>query len=379
MVQQLKQTLRGLERQVADRTRDLERRSAYLAASAEVSRAVSSILDTDQLVRQVVDLIREQFKLYYVGLFLVDEAREWAVLRAGTGEAGKKMLERGHRLKIGAGSMIGWSISNAQARIALEAESDAQRRATSELPDTRSEAALPLRSRGQVVGALTVQSAESRAFDNVTISILQTMADQVAVALDNARLLAESQAALEAVQRAYGKLSREAWGELLGGRRDLGFRSDAYGIGSAAHIWRPEMEQAMQAGRVVQAADNAAQKQALAIPIKIGDTTIGILDTYKTGEWGAEEIALLEQITDQLAIALDSARLYQETQRRAARERMAAEITDKMRRAVDMDALIQTTIQELAAALSTSNAFLQLTLPAADKDAAQTAGEPAES
>ena len=152
MTLQLREMIGGLEQHVAERTQELEQRSAYMAASAEVGRAVSSILDADLLIRQVVELIRERFGLYYVGLFLTDEASEWAVLRAGTGDAGQEMLARGHRLKIGLEGMIGWSIANAKARVALYAEEDIVRKVTAELPETRSEAALPLRSRGQVLG-----------------------------------------------------------------------------------------------------------------------------------------------------------------------------------------------------------------------------------
>ncbi len=117
MAAQLSDTLNTLEQRVADRTRALEQRSAYLEGSADISRAAASILESDALIRQVVELIKERFGLYYVGLFLVDERHEWAVLQAGTGEAGRKMLAHNHRLKIGEG-MIGWSIANDEARIA---------------------------------------------------------------------------------------------------------------------------------------------------------------------------------------------------------------------------------------------------------------------
>jgi len=147
MTFQMRGLIDSLEHRVAARTQELERRSSFLEASTEVARAAASILDTDRLIEQVVVLIRERFNLYYVGLFLLDEARRWAVMRAGTGEAGQAMLARDHRLEVGDGSMIGWSIANRQARIAQEAGADAVRLATPELPATRSEAALPLQSR----------------------------------------------------------------------------------------------------------------------------------------------------------------------------------------------------------------------------------------
>ena len=355
MTVQLRELIGSLEQQVADRTRALARRSAYLEASAEVSRAVSSILEPDQLFRQVVDLIRKQFELYYVGLFVWHEGDEWAILRAGTGEAGRAMLARGHRIRIGEG-MIGWSIANGEARISLQADQDAIRLATAELPDTRSEAAIPLRSRGQVLGALTVQSDRPNAFDQTAIAALQTMADQVAVALNNASLFAEKQTALDAARRAYGVLTHRAWAEVLHARRDLSFRSDKHGVTSAqeAEAWRPEMERALQEGQTIRDEDTRAKRNALAVPIKIGDEVIGVLDTYKPGsdgEWTPQEVALVEDITEQLALALDSARLYQDTRRRAAIEQLTGEVSTHMRETLDIETVLQTAVDEIYQAL----------------------------
>jgi GAF domain-containing protein len=163
-------------------------RSERLQTAAEVSRAASSILDASQLIETSVNLIRNQFDFYYVGLFLVDEAREWAVLRAGTGEAGRIQLKNNHKLKIGGESMIGWCVQNRRARIALDVGQEAVRFQNPHLPDTHSEMALPLVSRDEVIGALTVQSTERGAFSPEDITMLQTMADQLANAIQNARL-----------------------------------------------------------------------------------------------------------------------------------------------------------------------------------------------
>jgi len=210
MAGQLGETLTSLEDQVVDRTAALEQRSSYLESAAEVSQTIASIIKPEEIINKTVDIIQTRFGFYYVGLFMVDNAKKWAVLEAGTGLAGKTMLDHGHRIRIGKG-MIGWSIANAEARIALDVGDDAIRFDNPDLPETRSEAALPLRSRGRVLGALTVQSAEEAAFDQDVISTLQTMADQVATSLDNAELFATSEAALEAERKAYGEMSRENW------------------------------------------------------------------------------------------------------------------------------------------------------------------------
>jgi PAS domain S-box-containing protein len=171
----------------------IQQRARQLEAVAEVSTAASTILEPDRLIEEAVNLIRDRFEFYYVGLFLLDESGAWAVLRAGTGEAGRLQLERKHRLAVNEASMIGWSVANSQARIALDVGQDAVRFQNPILPDTRSEMAIPLISRGEVLGALTIQSVRRNAFTDADITVLQTMADQLANAIANARLYEQTQ------------------------------------------------------------------------------------------------------------------------------------------------------------------------------------------
>jgi PAS domain S-box-containing protein len=181
----------GLARDVTARERlldDLKRRSRQLQTAAEVSHAAGSILDPETLIWQLVNLALERFDLYYAGLFLVDENREWAVLRAGTGEAGQKMLDQGHKLRVGGDSMVGQCVAKRHACIALDVGAEPVRFANPLLPETRSELALPLVSHGETIGALTIQSAQEAAFSPEEITVLQTMADQLANAIANAQL-----------------------------------------------------------------------------------------------------------------------------------------------------------------------------------------------
>jgi HAMP domain-containing protein len=320
MTAQLRGLVGELEQRVSQRTAVLERRSAYLEAAAEVSRASASILDTGRLMRQVVELIRERFGLYYVGLFRVDETGEWAVLRAGSGQAGQAMIARGHRIRVGEG-MIGWSIANAESRVASRAEADTVRLTISELPDTRSEAALPLRSRGRVLGALSVQSVQPDAFGVGLLTVLQTMADQVAVALDNARLFAESQEAVDAQRRAYGEISREAWSELLRARPARGFYKNVQGTTpiTDARQWQDADIREPQSSDVreplLRQAQDAKSDDALGLdskstqiiqvtrPITVRDRTIGVIRARKSpdaGQWVEEEVELLETLISRL-------------------------------------------------------------------------------
>jgi GAF domain-containing protein len=332
------------------RTRDLERRTNYLEASAQVSHTASSTLNTDQLMRQVVDLIRERFNLYYVGLFLLGEANEWAVLRAGTGSAGRTLLAGGHQLPIGGNSAVGQSI--ATGRLCVAQEADTLRLATEQLPNTRCEAALPLRSRGRVIGALSVHSDSPGVFDDTLTAVLQSMADQVAVALDNARLLAESQEALTAERRAYGQASRDMWRQMMSAGLTPGFGYVGQQIVPIGDEQTPQMEAALRHEKSVVVA--AQTGSALALPIKVRGQTIGVVDMQKKtpgSEWTAEEVTLVETLTEQLSVALESARLYQDTQQRASREQLAAQLTARMRETLDMDTVLKTAVLEIGQAL----------------------------
>ncbi len=189
---------------------ETQRRARQLQTAAEVSRAASSILDVNELIQEIVNLVQERFNLYYAGLFLVDgegewtrEPGRWAVLRAGTGVAGLQMKARGHKLEVGGASMIGQCVAHGQARVSLDVLQETGRFQNPLLPDTRSELALPLIARGEVIGAMTIQSEFTHAFSQEDIAILQTMADQVAIAIQNARLFDQAQTSLRETESLY--------------------------------------------------------------------------------------------------------------------------------------------------------------------------------
>lgn len=367
MTDRLRILISGLEQRVTERTVELERRSRYLEAAAQVSRAVGAILEPDVLITRVVQLIQEQYDLYYVGLFLTDAEGEWAELKAGTGAAGQAMLARRHRIRVGEG-MVGWSVLHSEPRVALDVGEDAVRLSTAELPETRSEAAIPLASRGRVLGALTVQDRRPNAFDRDAIAALEAMADQVAVALDNARLFEERQVAIETERRVFSAMQGRVWAQLQRERADLGFLSRAQGVAPAERAWRPEMIQAVEQGRPVQnlAVDGDEGQEArttLAIPVKIQDKVVAVLDTYKpagAGDWSEEELAFLTGMAEQLSVALENARLYESTQRRVDRERTISDITAKVRAAGDVDNILRTAVLEIRRALGTTHGVVRL-------------------
>ena len=178
-----------------------DRHAVLLYTAARVARNVTSILDPDELLQQTVDIICDEFSFYYAGVFLVDSTGQWAVLRAGRGEPGRKMIAEGHKLAVGGNSMIGSAIQQRQARIALDVGEEAVFFKNPHLPHTRSEMALPLVVHDEAIGALTVQSTEEAAFSEEDIAALQAMADQLAVAIHNARLHRRNQELLRQAER----------------------------------------------------------------------------------------------------------------------------------------------------------------------------------
>jgi GAF domain-containing protein len=344
-----------------ERTQDLERNVNYLRATTALGRESAVVMgDPQQLLLRTVAVISEQFGFYHTGIYLINPSGEWAELRAASGQGGQQLIARGHRMRVGEEGMVGYVAQHGEYRLALDVSQDAEYRPLAELPDTRSELVLPLRVRDEIIGVLDVQSAEARAYNDQDIQTLQVLADQVALAISNARLFAQAQQVAEVERRAYGELTRQAWRSLLQTGRALGFYSNAETTVPAGDLWQPEMKRALQTGSTTRDEGDA---QRLAVPVKVRDEVIGVIDFSKPAKgnaWTAEEIALSESLTEQLSTALESARLYQDTRRRAARERILREISDQMQRATDMEALMRITAEELNKALGASRTYVHL-------------------
>ncbi|MBN1179037.1 MAG: GAF domain-containing protein [Anaerolineae bacterium] len=356
-------------RAMADqRAEALETANGLIAARAEAMQAISDIaqevtavLSLRDLLVRAVTLISERLGFYHTAVFLLDEAREYAVLRAASSAGGMAMQARGYRVPVDGPSVVSFVVNYGESRIVENAGASAVHFDQPDLPNSQSAIVLPLKARGEIIGALDVQSTTAAAFSPENVIVLQTLTNQIATAIDNARLLAETQQSLETARRAYGDVTRRAWQEMLRQRTDLSRRYDPQGVLPSDDQWRAEMVQAAETGQVVVASGNGTT--AATVPVRVRGQVIGVLDAHKpagTGAWTTEEIALLETLADQLGIALDSARAHEDTQQQAIREQLAREITDKMRRAVDMDTLLQTTVQEMADVLGLSHAFVQL-------------------
>lgn len=351
---------------------DVQRRASRLMAAAEISRVTTSILTLDELLPQAVDLIRERFDLYYVGVFLVDDSQRWAILRAGTGEAGRVMLARNHRLEVGGGSMIGMCVTQGEARITFDTQREALHRRNPLLPDTRSELALPLFSRGRVIGAMTIQDMRPGAFTQEDITTLQTMADQLANAIENARLLRRMEQNMHELELATGQLTRESWRSFLDNyRQSFGYRYRLIDVEPATDL-SAEAEVALRQQKTVATTVRLAPtvevdeetgrvQGALSVPVRVRNEVLGVLNLrFDEAEVPAEAIELVEQVAARLGAALESARLLEESRRTATREQIAARAISGMRERLDVEAVLRNAARELRDALDLARVSVRL-------------------
>ncbi len=367
MTDQLQQTLAGLEQRVAERTREVERRAGQITAAAEVSRAASQVLDPDELLRQVVELIRKRFDLYYAAVFLVDAnsepggRRQQAVLHAGTGEAGQLMLGHGHKLPVGETSMVGWACAHKEARIALDVGKEAVRFANPLLPLTRSEMALPLRVGDRVIGALDIQSTLPQAFDKDAITALQGMSDQIAVALENARLFQQSQSSLKEVERVNRLLTQQGWETFL---RSTGTDFAEFHRPDVPALTPDEIEQRIRC-LARGPRGSSGRENTVSIPLRVRRQVIGTLVVERGAgqpEWSATDLGVLEEMAAQAAQALESARLFEDAGRTAARERLLNTVTTRIRNTVTLDGVLNSAVREISALTGASYAAIDLEL-----------------
>jgi len=295
MLGKLRRSYGELERQVEERTAILKRRTMQITAAAEVSREAMAIRDVETLLQRVVTLISERFGYYHVGLFLVDENREYAVLRAASSEGGKRMLERQHRLEVGRKGIVGYVAAVGEPRIALDVGEDAVFFNNPDLPETHSEMALPLRVRGEVLGVLDVQSTQPEAFTEEDVEVLQVMADQLAAAIDNARLFQASEERMREINLLLRQQAREGW-QRFRSLREL----PAYAYDGIEVAELPEQE--------LLPAQYAAPLEIRGEPIG----RLGVLRAERPLEM--DDLELIRSVAEQTSLALENARLFMETQ-----------------------------------------------------------------
>ncbi|HSM70864.1 MAG TPA: GAF domain-containing protein, partial [Anaerolineales bacterium] len=223
---ELKALQNELELRVKDRTTQLEKRSSQLQAISSIASSTASLQNLEDLLPSITELISEKFGHYHTGIFLLDDKREFAFLRAANSDGGKRMLSRHHKLRVDNTSIVGFVTLRGESRIALDVGADAVFFDNPDLPDTRSEMALSLRVGGNVIGALDVQSTHPNAFSDADVNTLSTLADQVAIAIENARLFSEAHEALNKSEETFAQYVQQEWISFAKQAKTTGYKFD---------------------------------------------------------------------------------------------------------------------------------------------------------
>lgn len=333
-------------------TRDVEKRFAYLQATARVAQETAAVLEPGDLLTQIVTLISEYFGFYHVGIYILDATRGWAVLQAASSEGGQRMIEREQRLNLIQTISIGEAVRSGEPQICRDPDVDAAFLLNPDLPEVHSAVLLPLRQTqdGVIMGVLDVGSTEVDVFRTQDAIVLQSLADQVAMVISNARLLAELQRSLTIAERASGEATRESWRQWL---RTAPRRGYHYESGEVHPLLDGTEPVEIQSG----AEASPSGLSELVIPLQVRGQVLGTLVAHKAegkGAWTQEENTVMETLLAQLEQALDSARLYEVTQRRAVRERVRREITDNIRASLSIEEAVRRAILEVAHVLGAS-------------------------
>ncbi|MBK9927018.1 MAG: GAF domain-containing protein [Anaerolineales bacterium] len=328
MITRFEEFQSSLENQVSKRTKQL-------AATNEVGRVASSILDPDELLPKIANLITEQFDYYYAAIYLLDASEKWVELREATGQAGNVLKQNRHRLEVTGRSMVAASIREKAPRIVQNTAEEKQHVDNPLLPYTRSEIALPLMVGNRVLGALDVQSTKPADFGTDAIETMQNMAVQVAIALENARLFQEAQQSIRELRAIQKQYLLEGWNNIRSYNEEL-----EYGVGDMGET----------------------EHQVIESPINLRDQVFGQISLEKTDDWTPEQRSLVDAVAAQAAIALENARLVSESRQIALRERTLTEINSKIWSSPTIESILQNVIKELGKRLDTSNASIELNL-----------------
>ncbi|MBN2004944.1 MAG: GAF domain-containing protein [Anaerolineae bacterium] len=356
----LDETRRELEERVNARTAVLQKRAEQFRAIAEVGRVIASIPEVQRLLETAVRLIADRLHFYHVAIFLIDPSGEWAVLQAASSEGGGRLLARGYRLHVGDAGVIGYVSRTGLARFVFDVGEDAVWFNNPDLPETRSEIGLPLMARDQLVGVLDIQTEAVAAFTDEDVTVFRILADSIAVSISNTRSLAETQETLERLSRYQEQDALRAWRHALA-RRDMQV-DYAYASGLVSRIDVDEIALPVEPQSItdVTTVETASGQHLLLAPISIRRQRLGVLSFEKPTPWTDEQLQLTRFVVEQLELALDNARLLEETTLRANQQRARSEITARVRLGGSTDAIMRGAVTELGRALQVDRSRIQL-------------------
>jgi GAF domain-containing protein len=331
----------------------LKNRTAKLHAIAMVTRTSASIQNFDNLLVSLTNTISRQLGYDHVGLFLLDEQRELAILRSASSEGGRRLVDRGFQVPVGQNDRVGFVAQTGQPLLTSLSSENSALPGIPDLPDTQSQIILPLKSNNQVFGVLDIQSVEVNAFTEDDISTLSLLSDQVAITIQNSLLYEQSQDALRQADIASIQTSAEAWKKYEKAIQTRGYRYDG--------IKSEPLKDEKQSQTNVHKSSNS-----LLIPVQLRGQTIGRFNlnpSDPTRKWTDDELIMVEATAERVALALEGARLLEEAQKRAAREAFLSEIATRLSASFQLDSILRDTVQELGQTLKNSTVTFQLVNP----------------
>ncbi len=374
LIDELEDRVKARTKEIEDQNETLAHRARQLQTVSDVARQIVSSQELESLLNSITQLISERFNFYHVGIFLLDEKKENAELRAANSEGGQRMLARRHFLPVGRVGIVGYVTGTGESRVATNVGEDSIYFNNPDLPNTRSEMALPLKVGDQIIGALDIQSTVSNAFHADDIDLFETLADQVAVAIFNNQLYLETAIALEEAQKLHRQYLQSEWIEETAHRKTLGYLFNQSGI-VAQQAESPLWKKVFSSGEAVYAnlpgGVGSPVKAVMAVPIAVRGETIGVIHVQDQGEermWSEDEVAMVNSIANQVAVALENARLFENTVRRAEREKKVLQITQKIRATNDPEEMMQIAISELQQALRASRTQIYIRKDAQPQD-----------
>ncbi|MBK8783977.1 MAG: GAF domain-containing protein [Anaerolineales bacterium] len=370
MTNQLQSTLVGLEQRINERTAELQKNKLELETIADVAREIAIIRDMDTLLAVSANLIQERLRYYHVGIFLVDERGEYAFLRAASSAAAEEMLAINYKLRVGKTGLVGNVTSTGQAYIALDVGSDAVHFENPFLPDTRSEITLPLRSRSITIGALDIQANVSNAFNQQDIQTLQILADQLAAAIENAQLVQQVEGALNELTKSNRSQTQQIWQSTVSEKNTPTYEYNGLQVNAVPQNLAPELLKKLVDGNPIvlrsekDQTSTASKKNisTLLVPLTVLNQVIGVIGLEQedpSHTWSDEEIAVAQAAANRAALTLENARLLEESQKRASKERTILEATARIGSAINIENILQSTAEELERVLGDSEIVLQ--------------------
>jgi GAF domain-containing protein len=316
-----------LEKRVEERTAGFLKKADQLRAASYIARQTTDIQELDTILKVVANLVTDQFGFYHTGILLMNEMGDEVVLVAASSEGGRRLVEKGYSLRVGGPGIVGYVSAQKKPRVALDVGTDAVFFNNPDLPMTRSEVVLPLLIRDRLLGVLDIQSDQPMAFNMEEIDVLQTLADQVAVAIENTRLLEEAQTALLQVEALTTVRTREAW-------------SQKTREGNYSYTYTP---------LGIRAGKSNESEEALQIPITLRGQKIGAISVTRKDEtpWNQMDRDLINEVAYQTGLAIDNVRLVEDATQRARQEQTVGELATRFSQSMDIDSLLQTAAREL--------------------------------